>query len=335
MGSNPGNHRQLTVLVTSAGATNALNVIDALRRSSLDVRILAADADPLAAGLFMAERHFSVPLASDPQFVRRVLTICAENEVDIVVPIYSAELPTFAQNVGVFHERGIRLCVPGMETLTVCDDKLRTIEFFGKIGVPCPKTWTSAQLPPADRAPFPLFLKKRTGSGSKDAWRVNDRRELAGRMTEQHIIQEYVEGQEYTVDVVSDLSGRMLAASPRIRTRIYGGLSVRGQTVDDQEIVGITRKIVETLRLPGPSNVQCKRTPSGRLTFIEVNPRFASGGLPLAVAAGLNIPEILLRLLMGWPIPRISIRTGVIMNRYWSAQFLKEGACKDAYEILD
>jgi carbamoyl-phosphate synthase large subunit len=309
--------------------------MDALRHSGLSVRIIAADSDPLASGLFMAERGHVLPLAKDPNFIGEVLKICLENRVDIIMPIYSAELPVFSRHADDFRKRGIRLCVASEESLSICDDKLRTIEFFNRKRIACPWTRTSEEVLQAPEAAFPLFMKQRQGSGSKGTHLVSSRSELQQHLTKGQIVQEYVDGEEYTVDVVADLSGRMIAASPRLRNRIYGGLSSRGTTVQDAEIVKTTKEIVEALALPGASNVQCKRTLTGQLKFIEVNPRFASGGLPLAVAAGLNIPEIVVRLLMNWPLPDIEIRPGIIMNRYWSSQFLRKVNGKEEYEVLD
>ena len=322
----------VTILITSAGATNAINVIDALRRTSLPLRLVCCDLDPLAAGLFMAERGYVLPRAADPGFIPRLLEICSRERVDAILPIYSAELPVFARHKEKIEAHGIRLSVPEESTLALCDDKLSVIKFFESIGVAHPKTWSYDEAIGGEFN-YPLFLKRRTGSGSKDALRVDSRRDLEYRLKPDFVVQEYLDGEEFTVDVMSDLDGRMIAASPRARNRIYGGLSIRGTTIQDQEIIAASKKIVEALRLPGPSNLQCKRTAAG-LKFFEINPRFASGGLPLAVAAGLNAPEILVRLLMGWELPEIKIREGVVMNRYWSSQFLyQSGGGK--YEVLD
>ncbi|HXG95085.1 MAG TPA: ATP-grasp domain-containing protein [Blastocatellia bacterium] len=324
--------KPITIFISSAGATNAINVIDALGKTDLQLRLIAGDTDPLAVGIHMAERGYVLPVASDPEFIPRVLEICSKEEVDIILPIYSAELPVFARHRNEIQDRGLRLCVADEATLNLCDDKLRVIEFFDRIGVACPKTW-SYEAALNEKLEYPVFLKRRGGSGSKGAMRINSAEDLRYHAAPAMVVQEYLDGKEYTVDIVSDLKGKMIAASPRERVRVYGGLSTRGITVNDDEIIETSRLIVESLGLPGPSNLQCKRTSAGELKYFEVNPRFASGGLPLAVAAGLNIPEILVRLLMSWPLPEIKVRAGVIMNRYWSSQFLQESG--GGYETFD
>ena len=55
-----------TVLVLGAGGSAAANVIDALRRSGRDYRIVGADASPVKLHLSLADERVVVPRASDP-----------------------------------------------------------------------------------------------------------------------------------------------------------------------------------------------------------------------------------------------------------------------------
>lgn len=327
--------KKLTVYLNSAGATNAANIIMALQRSTLDMRIVGGDMDPLAAGLFLGDKGYVIPPVNDKAFIPKLLDICKRERVDVAMPVYSADFPVFTKSKDELESHGIRTYAVSSESLAICNDKCRVIEALTEMGVLCPRTWSYEEaLENKNLLAYPLMMKSRSGSGSKGIQKLESVRDLEYHLKPAYIVQEYLDGEEFTVDAISDLSGVMLAASPRVRTKIYGGLSVRGVTVSDEEILWWTRKIVEGLKLVGPSNVQCKRTTKGELKFFEVNPRFASGGLPLAVAAGMNSPEILVRLIMGWEIPKISVKPGIVMVRYWDSIFLKE-LVKGEYEILD
>lgn len=327
--------KKLTVYLNSAGATNAANIMMALQQSNFDVRIVGGDMDPLAAGLFLADKGYVIPPVNDKDFITTLLDICEREKVDMAIPVYSADFPVFTKFKDVLENHGIRTYTISSESLAICNDKCRIIETMTEIGVPHPRTWTYEEaIEKKNSLPYPLLMKYRSGSGSKGIQKLQSVRDLEYHLKPESIVQEYLDGEEFTVDVISDLSGVMLAASPRVRMKIYGGLSVKGITVSDKEIVQWTKKIVEGLKLVGPSNIQCKRTTSGELKFFEVNPRFASGGLPLAVAAGMNSPEILVRLIMGWEIPEISIKPGVVMVRYWDSVFVKKSS-GGKYEILN
>jgi len=326
---------KLTVYLNSAGATNAVNIIKALQRSDLDIRIIGGDMDPLAAGLFLADKGYVIPPVKSKDFIPELLTICKHENVDVALPVYSADFPVFTENKDLLASNGIRTYSVSAESWAICDDKCKVIKEMKKLGVSCPKTWSYEEaIKEKNSLPYPLLMKYISGSGSKNIQKIENVKDVEYHLQPGCILQEYLEGQEFTIDVISDLSGNMLASSPRIRTKVYGGLSVKGLTVHNEILAEETRKIVEGLKLVGPSNVQCKSSSDGKNKYFDVNPRFASGGLPLAVAAGMNSPDILIKLIMGWKIPRISVKSDVIMVRYWDSVFVKQSE-KGKYEILN
>ena len=56
----------MKVLVTGAGALLGQGIIRSLMESSLSPVIVAADANPLSAGLYWTRHRHLVPMASDP-----------------------------------------------------------------------------------------------------------------------------------------------------------------------------------------------------------------------------------------------------------------------------
>lgn len=322
------------VLISSAGATNGVNVIAALHKAELPIVLIAVDCNPLASGLFLADYGYIVPPVDDKDYVHKLIKICTNHQVDVALPIYSADFPAFVKYRKMLAQNSVRTYTVPEEAIETCWNKAKVIRRLEKIDVPCPETWEWEEaLNKAPMLPYPLFMKRTEGSGTKDVRIIRTRPDLEYWARPGYLFQEFVEGDEYTVDIISDLSGNVVAMSPRKRLRVYGGLSVCGVTVRDEEIEHYTRRIVESLGLPGPSNVQCMRQ-NGTLKFYDVNPRFASGGLPLAVAAGLNMPEILVRLILGMELPkRLKPKEGVYMVRHWDATFLRSKG--GGYETID
>ena len=143
------------------------------------------------------------------------------------------------------------------------------------------------------------------------------------------LFQEFAEGDEYTVDVLSDFQGRVIAAVPRKRIEMKVGISYKGVTVNDPEMIAMAKKISERAGIIGPCNIQCFRDEKG-LNFFEINPRF-SGSLPLTIAAGLNGPLFLTRLVIG-ASPCNSdnmFAEHLTMLRYWNEFFVTSAG--DAY----
>ena len=75
----------------------------------------------------------------------------------------------------------------------------------------------------------------------------------------------------------------------------------------------------------GVINVQCIRTAEGRVSFIEINPRFG-GGTPLSLHAGADFPRWLLQMARGDDPGdmRDSFQAGMYMLRFDDAVFLQD-----------
>ena len=90
-----------------------------------------------------------------------------------------------------------------------------------------------------------------------------------------------------------NLEGRLLYAVPRIRIETSDGISVKGKTERNEELIRYTEEICKALKFIGPINLQFKLDYAGKPKLVEINPRF-SGGLPITAAAGINPLEILI-----------------------------------------
>lgn len=313
--------RKVTILVSAAGSTNGVNVIKALRlQSEYDAKIIGIDSDIYASGLYLADQHEIVPRVSEATFKDRLLQICEKYDVNILIPSHSVELRFYSSNQKYLNEIGVKTMIPSIESLEICDDKMKLANFFRESGVNCPKSYDANSASSISEAHFPLFIKSRFGSGSSYARKINNRDELNFYLekTPAPIIQEYIDGGEYTVNIISDYGGRVVGALPIRRLRVKGGLAVVAETELNFSLIEESKRIVEALGLIGPSNVQVIVRNKEQI-FIEVNPRFAAGTLPLAVAAGLNIPLIMVKLMQGEPIPNQYLQGGKKMSRYWES----------------
>jgi len=85
---------------------------------------------------------------------------------------------------------------------------------------------------PASWPRFPCFVKPVFGKGSRDSHRCANRSELEHYCAQHQdmLIQEYLPGEEYTVDVLSDLAGVPRFAVPRARLETKDGITkLRGR----------------------------------------------------------------------------------------------------------
>jgi carbamoyl-phosphate synthase large subunit len=169
-----------------------------------------------------------------------------------------------------------------------------------------------------------VYLKPRRGSGSVGTARIESLHSLreAARDRSDLIVQEAVDGIEFTVDCFAAASGRVVAAVPRERIAIKAGVSVKGRTYRHPTIERIAKSVVEKSGLQGPANVQGMLRADQGFTIVEMNPRF-SGTLALTTAAGVNFASLLIDAVEGNPIPDLlgKHEDGLTMMRYWNEVF--------------
>jgi carbamoyl-phosphate synthase large subunit len=314
----------LNVLITGAGTTNAVTVLKGIQAmNDPSVRVLMGDIQPDCAGAYLGDEFVCMPLAIDPHFEERVIEICRKRRIDLVVPIIDYEFASWSRVAEQLRAAGTRVIISPPHTIAQCAQKDLTIQYLCKIRVPCPTTWRISEIKDPFTLPFPVFMKPRCGRGSLAANRADNLEEYLyyAARTEDLIVQPCLQGDEVTIDTISDLDGRFLAAGPRIRVEVKSGQAYRSVTIQAPELVAYAKRIVEGLPIIGPSNIQCFLTDRGP-QFFEINPRFGAG-TALSIKAGLNAPAALVAMARGKPIPELKPRPNVWMLRYWQEVFVE------------
>lgn len=311
------------VLITAASRrvplVNAFRSALARQRGG---RVVVTDVNALSPAVYVGDRSYLVPLTSDPHYLDEVLAVCQAERVSLLVPTIDDELPIFGAAVERFAARGIRVVVSPAATTALCNDKFETCRELRRRGVSAAESFLREGLP-ADRA-LPLFIKPRFGRGGVGAVAVKTARELDFFLdyVPDPVVQEYLTGPEFTIDVLCDFIGRPLSIVPRERVVVRAGVIDRGRTVKDQALIDLAVACTNAMRFVGPINIQC-RVHNGRPTVFEINPRF-SGGIPLTIEAGADFPAMLLALHEGRSVPPAigRFRDQVWMTNYEASVFL-------------
>ena len=313
----------LNVLVTAASRRVPLvhafrRAVDALGGGS----VIVTDVNPLSPAVYAAERAFRVPLATDAEYISQILAICRATQATLVVPTIDDELTAFAEAAPTFAAAGVHVAVSPVETTVVCNDKHATCRVLREKGIAAAESFLPGELPVAPR--FPLFIKPRHGRGSVGAHLVRDGRDLAFFLdyVSDAVVEEYLDGPEFTIDLLCDFEGRPLAIVPRERVLVRAGVSDRGRTTRDPRLITLAERCAAALPFAGAVNIQCRIVDERPVVF-EINPRF-SGGIPLTIEAGADFPRLLCELALGCRVaPRIGqFREDVWMTNYEASIFL-------------
>ena len=307
--------------MTGAGGPAAVSVLKSLLADP-SVTLLAADTDPWAAGLYLVEpaARTLIPAGPDAGFADALMRRCTAMGVDVVIPTVDAELGPIAAARDWFTEAGAELLLAPERALGLTLDRLVLAQCCADV-VRVPRTESLGGTDPTSWA-FPVIVRLRSGSGSCDVSLVRSEGELAGLAgAEDFIVQEFLPGPEYSIDVLADRRGQVIAAVPRVREKVDQGVCMAGRTIHDRELEQLGATVVRRLGLTYIASVRCRRDGAGRPALVGVSPR-PPAGLPLTVASGVDMPRLALDSLRRRKIPgQVDFRE-VAMVRFLDERFL-------------
>ncbi|MGM0836086.1 MAG: ATP-grasp domain-containing protein [Bacillota bacterium] len=312
---------KINILFTSSG--RRVSLINSFKELRDDVgKIITADRNNLVPTARISDKHYTISSVKSEKYISELINICKEENISLLVPLIDPELTILSKSLNFFEEIGVKVLVSSNELNEIANDKVKTFNFFKKNNILTPKVYTNQEI---NEIEYPIVVKPFDGSSSKGVTIVNNKKELSffREYISNAIIQEYVMGEEYTVDVMLDFSGNIITIVPRLRIETRAGEVSKGQTVKDIEIINATKAVIE--KLPGAAGcitLQCFKKEDGSIVFIEINPRFG-GGVPLSIGAGANFALWTIQLLKGNSVKYSSTwKENVTMLRYDKAIFI-------------
>jgi carbamoyl-phosphate synthase large subunit len=299
------------------------------RRACLDAgiacTILGLDCEPArASAAYYCDQVIAVPPGNHADFPEVIRQVVRECGVGLLIPLADTDLPSLA---GIRQEVAELHCLPaccGPKTAWITRDKLNTYHWLRDLNLDTPHTQTLADALQS-RPPLPAFVKPRHGSAGKntlllDSWQLQDW--MLAR-ADAFVVQEMLDGQEFTVDAFIDPDRRVHSVIPRMRLEVRGGEVVKSQVRMDPEIIRQATQVAANLPDAfGVINIQGFLRPSGQISWTEVNARFG-GGSPLSIEAGARFHQWLVELALGrQPDYATSIADGTVMLRFDDAVYL-------------
>ena len=255
--------------------------------------VIAADPSPLAPAQYAADVRVAPPRADDPSYIPFLSGLCEEHGVSAVIPLTDLDLEVLADS-------DLPAFVPSAEVCRATFDKYQAHQLLLEHGLPSPPTW----LPGEEPAGFPAVVKPRRGSGSRSIHPCADQREadfFASYVKEPVMVQQFMDGPEFSVDALIDLDGRCLNAIPRTMLESRGGESIKGAAIADPELIDLGRAVAEALPLRGPATIQMFRDSTLGLRVTDINARFGGAfACPMYAAhPGRTYPELIVRMAQG------------------------------------
>lgn len=288
--------------------------------------MLISDAGEASPTRFEADGIVDLPLVDDPGYADAVADVCRRETITALLPLTDLDPVVLATAAPRLREAGTAVFLPEADIALGCQDKWECHQMLLARGLPSPPTWLAGTIERAELT-YPMLLKPRLGFAARHIYRAADQDELAffeGYSPLESVYQQALDGTEFSIDCLGDLDGRALGAIPRAMLQAKGGEQVKGETLDDPQLVELGVQTVEALGLRGPSTVQCFRKEGEIQGITDINTRFG-GGFPLPLAAGGGYPELIVRMAAGEsPQSRAGRhRVGVVMTRFLDQTILE------------
>lgn len=317
----------INILILSAG--RRVELIKCFKEAAnligVSSRVITADISNTAPAIYFSDKNYIVPKIEKKEYIQKIIEICKLEDIRLIVPTIDTELLIMANNKKFIEkETNAKVLISNKKVIEICRNKINTNKFFEENGFGVPREIKLDDIK-NNKYKFPLFIKPFNGSSSINTFKINNEKELKFfiEYVKDPIIQEFIEGEEYTVDVFLDFEGNPITIVPRQRLAVRSGEILKGKIVKDREIIEEVRKLVAKLDAIGHITVQCMKTKKG-IQFIEINPRFG-GGAPMSIKSGANSPLNLYKLLRGEKLQyNENYKDNILALRFDDSIFLSE-----------
>jgi carbamoyl-phosphate synthase large subunit len=323
------------ILVSGAGSLLGQGIIQSIKSSKKKYEVYGTDYLQDSIGLYWAKKSYILPdilksKKNENKWLSKITQIIRKHKINYVIPGLDFELPFFSRYKLIIEKKcKCVIIVSNIEIIKTFRDKWLTFEYLQKNNFLYPKTALPKKLKNfLKKNKFPLIVKPRIGSTSKNVFLVRNKLELkeALKKCKNPIIQEYLynTNNEYTCGIIFDPKKNSCLSSVVLNRKIKNGNTIKASLKKDKkykQINNFINSVAKKIRPFGPLNFQLCLTSRGPKIF-EINPRF-SGTTPLRNLFGVNEIQIFLDSLERKKINKIRVNPGTVY-RFYSNFFIKK-----------
>lgn len=340
--------KDLVVLSSACGAFFMPGFFKCLKSNGeRNIKIIGCDISDDPAMNFLVDKYYKVPRYTDKGYVDSLLEICKKENVDIFFPQISMELPFILERKRDFEQVGVKVAISDKETLATANCKYKLYQFMREKGLETPRYFLVdssqtlltriAELGYPER---PVCIKMTENSGSRGVRII--RPNLSKSKSFMHekpsslnvslvemceildgcnpmptiMAMEYFPGIEYTVDLLAEHGKTLYIAGRRNTT---SSMSIAQTSVVDKidSAYKLCEDIVHELKLDGNIGFDFMLDEDGKPWLTDLNPR-VTATIIIYAGAGLNLPYLRIKQLLGETLPDINIQYGTkLMRKYW------------------
>lgn len=289
------------------------------------VRVIGTDMRDMQHNFNSLDEFHKVPRCDSPDYVDAVIKLCKSRNVDVLIPTNTIELEWFESRRDEIESYGIALASAG-KGISLINSKDRLDKCINSIGldnVPSALVddFEQAQKFITRNGLDKLYCIKKLFDCGARGFRVitacspsspidkgENRLPISAleeylRSNGPMLMQEYLEGDELTVDMLCD-KGETLYAIVKVNSSMCNGVAQKSVVVRNEYAVDICKKIAKKASLSGNVGFDLRYSSSGSLYVIDANPRLTAT-VSLSYYVGINLPYLGLKYAIGEELPKL------------------------------
>lgn len=325
--------RKITIAVTGLNNTDnpgpGIPVIRGLRESvEFDVRIIGLAYENLEPGIYMdnmVDKTYLFPYPSSGTQVvwTRMMEIHEKENIDVLFPNFDAELQTFISLSDDLRKKGIHTFLPTIEQFEE-RQKFNLNKYGEAYDIAVPKSIEISSVGDLAKIGYEIGYPALIKGKFYDAYIVQTQQEamyyfnqIVGKWGLPVVAQQFVSGVELNVVAVGDGKGNTVGAVPMRKQYVTDkGKAWAGIAIGDQKLLALCEDIIKKTQWKGGMELEMILGDDDKYYLIEINPRLPAW-VYLAVGAGQNLPEAVVRLSLGEKVkPYKTYKQGVMFVRY-------------------
>lgn len=292
-----------------------------LEGKKLKIKIITSDIDQLDPISKIAEEFIILPKITDLAFKDILIEKIKEKEIGGILIWNDSDFFYMNQIKEELESLNVTIISPEPLKLEICNNKLKTHEFANENNFLMPSLYKKIE----EIKKFPVILKPYDGSGSMNIYIANNIEEARSDFNrikaKNPIIEEYIEGEHYTVDVFSDYNGLPFCIIPRKRIKVHGSEVLIAKIELNKEVIEFSKKVANILKIIGPINIQFIVDKNKKIYLLEINPRIG-GGTDLTIEAGACFEKWIVQILINEELDKkFVLEDNLYMSRYYDEVF--------------
>ena len=268
-----------------------------IKKNFKNLKIHLADNDSFAPVLnFSNTTRHKTPKVSEGEkkYLFAIKNIVKKEKINLIIPVTNFDLEIFSKKKKEFEIFNCRILVSSPEFIKICLDKKKTYSFCLTNKIKTPKIYKNFKK--IKKNLNKIYVKKdrfgNTSSGFEKLKHIKKE-----DFNKNYIVQDFIKGQEYHLDILNDLNGNYIASCAKKKISMRSGETDKALVIYENKLKNLCKKISDNSKHVG--NLDCDIIiKDNNFYIIDLNPRFG-GGYAFTHLAGLNYLKSIIYSLAG------------------------------------